>query len=101
MSPSGILRASGGYRVLEHESDFLVLCALPLGRFLAAAVIGFGVKAYLYSSVIHHALEAAEPADLLRAEAMWPLIALALALFAARALRRRWGRLPPDRPRSD
>ena len=74
MSPSGILRASGGYRVLEHESDFLVLCALPLGRFLAAAAIGFGVKAYLYSSVIHHALEAADPADLLRAEAVWPLI---------------------------
>ena len=101
MSLSGILRASGGYRVLEHENDFLVLCALPLGRFLAAAAIGFGVKAYLYSSVIHYALEAAEPADLLRAEAMWPLIALALALFAARALRRRWGHPPPDRPRSD
>ena len=52
-------------------------------------MIGLGVKAYLYSSVIHHALEAAEPADLLRAEAVLPLIALALALFAARALRRR------------
>ncbi|MEO6322067.1 MAG: VTT domain-containing protein [Polaromonas sp.] len=106
------LRASRGYRVLERESDFLALCALrlvpafphsvlnygggilrlPLGRFLAAAVIGFGVKAYLYSSVIHDALEAADPADLLRAEAVWPLIALALALFAARVLRRRYGK---------
>lgn len=115
------LRASRGYRVLERESDFLVLCALrlvpafphsvlnygagilrlPLGRFLAAAAIGFGVKAYLYSSVIHHALEAADPADLLRAEAVLPLILLALALFAARMLQRRWGRPPPDRPRSD
>lgn len=103
------LRASRGYRVLERESDFLVLCALrlvpafphsvlnygggilrlPLGRFLAAAAIGFGVKAYLYSSVIHHALDAAEPADLLRAEAVLPLILLALALFAARLLLRR------------
>ena len=88
------LRASHGYRVLERESDFLVLCALrlvpalphsvlnygggilrlPLGRFLVTAAIRFGVKAYLYSSVIHHALEAADPADLLRAEAVWPLI---------------------------
>jgi len=104
------LRASHGYQVLERESDFLVLCALrlvpafphsvlnygggilrlPLGRFLAAAAIGFGVKAYLYSSVIHHALEVAEPADLLRAEAVWPLILLVLALFTARALRRRY-----------
>lgn len=109
------LRASRGYRVLARESDFLVLCALrlvpafphsvlnygagilrlPLGRFLAAAAIGLGVKAYLYSSVIHHALEADAPADLLRAEALLPLVALALALFAARALRRRWERRPP------
>lgn len=115
------LRASRAYRVLERESDFLVLCALrlvpafpnsvlnygagilrlPVGRFVAAAAIGLGVKAYVYSSVIHHALDAADPADLLRVEAVLPLILLALALLAARALRRRRGRSPPDRPRSD
>lgn len=109
------LRASRGYRVLERESDFLVLCALrlvpafphsvlnygagilrlPLGRFLAAAAIGLGIKAYLYSSVIHHALEAADPADILRAETILPLIVLALAMFAGRALRKRWMRPPP------
>jgi len=55
----------------------------------------------VYSSVIHHALDAADPADLLRVEAVLPLILLALALLAARALRRRRGRSPPDRPRSD
>lgn len=109
------LRASRGYRALERESDFLMLCALrlvpafphsvlnygagilrlPLGRFLATAAIGLGMKAYVYSSVIRHALEAAHPADLLRGEAVLPLALLALALFAGRALRRRWGRPGP------
>lgn len=100
------------WRTLERESDFLALCALrlvpafphsalnygagilrlPLGRFLAAAAIGFGLKAFLYSSVIHGALEAADARDLLRVEAVLPLILLALLLFAARILRRRRGR---------
>jgi len=103
------LRASRGYRLLERESDFLFLCALrlvpgfphsvlnygaailrvPLGPFLAAAAIGFAVKASLYSTAIHHALEAAEPAQLLRLEILLPLLALAAAVLAARALQRR------------
>jgi len=106
------LRRHPAWRLLERESDFLTLCALrlvpafphsvlnygagilrlPLGRFLAAAAIGFGLKAFLYSSVIHGALEATDARDLLRVEAVLPLILLALLLFAARILRRRRGR---------
>lgn len=103
------LRASRGYRTLERESDFLALCALrlmpafphsvinytagvlrvPLGRFLAATAIGFGLKAYLYSSVIHPAMVAARPADLLQPGTLLPLVALVVVLLAARTLQRR------------
>lgn len=103
------LRASRAWRVLERESDFLALCALrlvpafphsvlnygagilrlPIGQFLAATAIGFGLKTFLYSSVIHRALEAADVRDLLRAEAVPLLILLALLFIAARVLRRR------------
>lgn len=103
------LRASRAWGVLQRESDFLALCALrlvpafphsvlnygagilrlPLGSFTAAAVIGFGLKSYLYSSVIHRALAAADASDLLRAETVPLLVLLALALFAACLLRRR------------
>lgn len=109
------LRARRGFQVLERESDFLLLCALrllpafphsllnygagilrlPLAPFLVSVAIGFGVKAYLYSSVIHNALAAAKPADLLRPEALLPLVLLALAFAAARLLRRRFQRSPP------
>ena len=115
------LRASRGYRCWSAKAissscarcawyrPFPIPCsttapasyACPWGVSWPPPRFGFGVKAYLYSSVIHHALEAADPADLLRAEAVLPLIRLALALFAARMLQRRWGRPPPDRPRSD
>ncbi|MBE0549852.1 MAG: VTT domain-containing protein [Rubrivivax sp.] len=103
------LRASRGYRRLERESDFLALCALrlipafphsainyaagvlhlPLGRFLASTAIGFGLKGYLYSSVIHPAVAAGRPADLLQPVILLPLVALAVVLLAAKALQRR------------
>ncbi len=103
------LQASGGYRLMQRESDFLVLCALrlapgfphsvlnyaagvlrlPLALFAAAAAVGFGVKAWLYSSVIHRALAADAPADLLSPWTLWPLAALAAVLLAARVVRRR------------
>lgn len=103
------LRDSRGYRALEHESDFLALCALrlvpafphsvinyaagvlrlPLGRFVASTAIGFGLKAYLYSSVIHPAAAAGRAADLLQPSTLVPLVALAVVLLAAKALQRR------------
>ncbi len=103
------LRQHRAWQTLERESGFLTLCALrlvpafphsllnygagllrlPIGTFLAAAAIGFGLKAFLYSSVIHGALEAADVRDLLRVEALLPLVLLALLLFAAARILRR------------
>jgi uncharacterized membrane protein YdjX (TVP38/TMEM64 family) len=103
------LRRQRAWHMLERESDFLALCALrlvpafphsvlnygagilrlPLGRFVVSTVIGFGLKAFLYSSVIHRALAATDARDLLRPETLLPLFLLALLLFFARFLRRR------------
>lgn len=97
------------WHVLARESDFLALCALrlvpafphsllnygagilhlPLAGFAASAAIGFGLKAFLYSSLIHRGLDAAEAGDLLRPEALLPLLLLALLLIAVRRLLRR------------
>ncbi|MDP2826453.1 MAG: VTT domain-containing protein [Sulfuritalea sp.] len=106
------LRRHRAWRLLARESDFLALCALrlvpafphsvlnygagilrlPVGRFLAAAAIGFGFKAFLYSSVVHRILETAELRHLLRPEALLPLLLLALLLFLVRFLWRRRAR---------
>lgn len=107
------LRESRAGRMLARESDFLALCALrlvpafphsvlnygagllrlPLGRFLSSAAIGFGCKAFLYSSIIHGALESVGARDLLRWEVMLPLLLLAALMFVARTrLQRRDGR---------
>lgn len=103
------LRRHRAWKILEQESDFLTLCALrlvpafphsvlnygagilrlPIGQFLAAAAIGFGLKAFLYSSAIHRALAAADLRDLLREEAVPLLVLIALLFIAARVLRRR------------
>jgi uncharacterized membrane protein YdjX (TVP38/TMEM64 family) len=105
------LQASHGYGVMRSQSDFLMQCALrltpgfphsainytagvlrlPIVPFAVAAAIGFGIKAWLYSNLIEQALAAGTPADLLAPEALWPLVALALVLLAARAVRRSRG----------
>lgn len=103
------LRQHRAWRVLERESDFLALCALrlvpafphsvlnygagilrlPLAGFMASAVIGFGLKAFLYSSLVHRTLEAAELRQLLQPAALAPLLLLVLLLLATRFVRRR------------
>lgn len=103
------LRRHRAWRLLASESDFLALCALrlmpafphsvlnygagmlrlPLGRFLAAAAIGFGLKAFLYSSAIHRIMETAELRHLLRPELLLPLVLLALLLLLIRFAQRR------------
>lgn len=103
------LRRHPVWRTLERESDFLVLCALrlvpafphsvlnygagilrlPLRGFAASVAIGFGLKAYLYSSVIHRLIETSDARGLLRPETLLPLLLLALLLLAAHVLRRR------------
>jgi len=97
------------WRSLAREGDFLALCALrlvpafphsvlnygagilrlPVGGFAASAVIGFGLKSFLYSSAIHRLLETAEARHLLRPETLLPLLLLALLMLAARFLLRR------------
>lgn len=102
------LQASRGYRILERESDFLLLCALrlvpafphsvinyaagtlrlPLLPFAASTAIGFAVKVWLYANVIHNALAAERLADLASPQVLWPLIVLAAAMLLARAVLR-------------
>lgn len=103
------LRDSRLFILLRAHGDFFTQCALrlmpgfphsiinygagilrlPLGRFAAAAVLGIGVKTFLYTSVIHHALGAAEPAELLRIDIVAPLVLLALLLLLAGLIQRR------------
>jgi uncharacterized membrane protein YdjX (TVP38/TMEM64 family) len=99
------LQASRGFRLLQREGGFLLLCALRLAPgfphsvlnyaagtlrlrlapFLASAALGFAAKAWLYSNAIDAALAADRPADLLAARTLWPLVAGALVVLAARA----------------
>jgi uncharacterized membrane protein YdjX (TVP38/TMEM64 family) len=105
------LQASRGYRILQRESDVLVLCALRLAPgfphsvinyaagtlrvrrapFLASAAIGFAIKSWLYAAVVHRALTTGRPADLLAPDALWPLVALVAVVLLARARLRRRG----------
>lgn len=103
------LQASRSFRLLQRESDFLMLCALRLAPgfphsainyaagtlgvrrapLLASAALGFGIKSWLYSNIIHGALAAERPADLLAPAALWPLAAAVLVALLARAWVRR------------
>lgn len=105
------LQASRGYRILQRESDVLVLCALRLAPgfphsvinyaagalrvrrtpFLASAAVGFAVKSWVYATVVQRALDAGRPADLLAPGALWPLVALVALVLLARVLLRRRG----------
>lgn len=103
--------ARGGrlYGVLERQGDFFTLCALrvlpgmphsainyacgtlgvPLARFLAASVLGFALKSYVYSAAIAGVIGTAGPRDLLRLEVLGPLVAIALLLLLGRFAYRR------------
>lgn len=114
------LQAHRGYRILQRESDFLLLCALRLVPafphsvinyaagtlrvrlvpFAVSAAIGFGAKAWLYANVIHNALAAERLADLANAQVLWPLVALVAALLIARGLLR-WRGRRAQQPSSD
>lgn len=103
------VRAGRGYRVLQRESDFLMLCALRLAPgvphsvinyasgvlhlrltpLLSSAAVGFGLKSFLYSSVIHGAPAADRPADLLAPGVVWTLVGGIVVLLIARAIVRR------------
>jgi uncharacterized membrane protein YdjX (TVP38/TMEM64 family) len=106
------VRAGRGFRVLQREGDFLVLCALRLAPgmphsvinyasgvlnlrlvpFLGSSALGFGLKSFLYSSVIHGALSTDRPADLLAPGVLGTLVGSVVVSLAARAwMRRRHG----------
>ena len=97
------LKDSSGFRLMQREGGFWLQCALrlapgfphsvinytagslrlPLAPFLASTVIGFSLKAGLYSQTIHSALAADRPADLLSLQTLWPLFgAVGVALLA-------------------
>lgn len=99
------LKDSRGFRLMQREGGFWLQCALrlapgfphsainytagslrlPLLPFLASTVIGFALKAGLYSQAIHSALAADRPADLLSLQALWPLLAAVGVALLARA----------------
>lgn len=102
------------YRVVEARADALTLLGVrllpgfphsvinyaagilrvPVTVVFVTAAAGFALKAFLYSQVIYHAVQA-EPAELVRPDILLALLALAVLVFAARALRARLGRRPP------
>lgn len=118
------VRAGRGLQILQREGDFLGLCALRLAPgmphsvinyasgvlnlrltpFLGSAAVGFGLKTFLYSSVLHGALSADRPAELLAPGVVWTLVGGVAVSLAARAfVRRRHGpptqALDPDQRR--
>lgn len=103
------LRHSRYFLPLQRQGDFYTLCAmrltpgfpnsvinygsgilrLRLQSFIASTVIGLGVKAYLFSNVIFHAVVASGPVDMLKSEIVVPLLLLVGLLFLARYIQRR------------
>ncbi len=101
------------FDLLTKRSDFLILSALrtlpsfphsiisygagilriPLGRFLGSSAIGFTLKSYLYSSVVHSALNATKPSDLIRVETIGPLLIVAFLFGLAAFMRNYWLRI--------
>lgn len=99
------LQASRGYRMMQREGGFLLQCALrlapgfphsvlnygagtlrlPLAPFLVSTLIGFALKAWLYSRAIDAALAAGRVADLFSTQTLWPLLAAVAIALAARA----------------
>lgn len=85
------------YRVLQSNTNFLMLCAMrtlpgfphsvinygsgllrvPLNRFVFSAILGYLVKGMLYASILHNVVDAEEAGELFTLEVMWPLLVLA------------------------
>ncbi len=98
-------RDTAGYRLLQAQAGFTMLCALrifpgfphpvlnygagllnlSLIRFVASTAIGFAIKAYVYTSAMHHAVRVEDAA--LSWRQWWPLLALALLMLGGLGLR--------------
>lgn len=98
------------YRLLERHSGFFSLCLVrilpgfphsvintgsgllkvPVVSFALATFTGFFLKSYLYAVAIYEAGEADKPADLLRMDTLWPLLAVAILLALGHLCRHFW-----------
>lgn len=93
MSQRGDALTQCAFRVLPGFPHSVInyaagLLNLPVGTFIASAVIGLGIKWAVYASAIHGALEAVETGDALSIDVILPLIALTLLLLLGAGVRR-------------
>lgn len=100
------------FKLLNNRGDFLTLCALrtmpnfphsvinygsgllriPIGSFLASAVIGLSLKTFLYCKAIYSATSATNLSEIIRLNTLGPLVAVTLLVMVAEYLRLRWWR---------
>ena len=60
------------------------LLNLPLSAFVVSAILGVGLKSYLYTNVIYNAVNISDSSDLGRLEVIGPLLLIVLFVFAAK-----------------
>lgn len=95
------------YKLLQKEDNFVTLFALrvmpafphsvinyssgilniKLKSFIPAAILGIGIKSYIFSSVIHKATTTASLRDLLDFSTYGPLLLISLSIFATILIR--------------
>ena len=100
---------SKSYKLLQHHNNFLSLFALRtlpgfphglinyssgildtrLAHFLPATILGFAIKFYIYSTVIHNATEVISKEETLDSSALGPLVLLSLLAFTGVFIRHR------------
>ncbi|MEF8793079.1 VTT domain-containing protein [Thiohalorhabdus sp.] len=105
------LQGSPPFRILARNGGFLAQCALralpgfphsvmnygggllglPLPTYIAAAVIGLGLKSAVFAHAVGAMVTAATAYGLFRPATVGPLAALALLLGLGAAVRARWG----------
>lgn len=68
------------HSLINYSSGIL---GVPLIVFISSAVLGIGIKTYLYASVIHRAINTSDMSELVRAEVIGPLLVIVgMALLA-------------------
>jgi uncharacterized membrane protein YdjX (TVP38/TMEM64 family) len=100
------------FKLLNNRSNFLTSCALrtmpnfphsvinygsgllriPIGPFLASAVIGLSLKSFLYCKAIYSAASAINLSEIIRLNTLGPLVIVTLLVVVAEYLRLRWWR---------
>ncbi|MDH5472344.1 MAG: VTT domain-containing protein [Gammaproteobacteria bacterium] len=108
------VESSHVYKLLQKEDNFFTLFALrlmpafphslinyssgilniKLGYFIPAAVIGLGIKSYVFASVIHKATDTASLQDLLDFSIYGPLLVLSIGIFVGIFIKHKLGEKP-------